>query len=91
MERMIAVITIPEEKKIRVIIDTDAACEADDPFAVVHALLSPKLIVRGILAEHFNEIGSVRKSYDEIITILGEMGMDVPVFMIPTFTFIYTV
>ena len=81
MERMIAVITIPEEKKIRVIIDTDAACEADDPFAVVHALLSPKLIVRGILAEHFNEIGSVRKSYDEIITILGEMGMDVPVFM----------
>ncbi len=37
---------IPENKKIRVIIDTDAACEADDPFAIVHALLSPKLIVK---------------------------------------------
>ena len=63
-------ITIPENKKIRVIIDTDAACEADDPFAIVQALLSPKLVVKGILAEHFNEEGSVRKSYDEIIAIL---------------------
>ena len=26
---------VPEYKKIRVIIDTDAACEADDPFAIV--------------------------------------------------------
>ena len=74
-------ISIPEEKKIRVIIDTDAACEADDPFAIVHALLSPKLIVRGILAEHFNENGSVRKSYDEIMAILGAMNLKVPVFM----------
>ena len=60
-------ISIPDAKKIRVIIDTDAACEADDPFAIVQALLSPKLIVKGILAEHFNEPGSVRKSYDEIL------------------------
>ena len=54
-------ITIPENKKIRVIIDTDAACEADDPFAIVQVLLSPKLVVKGILAEHFNEDDSVRK------------------------------
>ena len=74
-------IKIPEEKKIRVIIDTDAACEADDPFAIVQALLSPKLIVKGILAEHFNESGSVKKSYDEIKTILNAMDMDVPVYM----------
>ena len=73
-------ISIPEEKKIRVIIDTDAACEADDPFAIVHALLSPKLIVKGILAEHFSEAGSVQKSFDEIRTILDAMDMDVPVF-----------
>ena len=49
---------IPEYKKIRAIIDTDAACEADDPFAIVQALLSPKLIVKGIVAEHFNEEGT---------------------------------
>ena len=48
-------IKIPDYKKIRVIIDTDAACEADDPFAIAQALMSPKLIVRGILAEHFRE------------------------------------
>ena len=72
-------IRIPDEKKIRVIIDTDAACEADDPFAIVQALLSPKLIVKGILAEHFNEKGSVQKSYDEIMTILNAMDLKVPV------------
>ena len=72
---------VPDHKKIRVIIDTDAACEADDPFAIVHALLSPKLIVRGILAEHFNDEGSVKRSYDEIKTILKAMGRDVPVLM----------
>ena len=74
-------IQIPDEKKIRVIIDTDAACEADDPFAIVQALLSPKLIVKGILAEHFNEKGSVQRSYDEIMTILNCMDMEVPVYM----------
>lgn len=72
---------IPDYKKIRVLIDTDAACEADDPFAIVHALLSPKLIVRGILAEHFNCEGSVKRSYDEIKTILEAMDRDVPVLM----------
>lgn len=74
-------ISIPDAKKIRVIIDTDAACEADDPFAIVQALLSPKLIVKGVLAEHFNEPGSVRKSYDEILTILDAMDLKVPVLM----------
>ena len=72
---------IPDYKKVRVIIDTDAACEADDPFAIAHALLSPKLMVKGILAEHFNCEGSVQRSYDEIKTVLKAMGRDVPVYM----------
>ena len=38
---------VSEDKKVRVIIDTDAACEADDPFAIAHALLS-SLIERGV-------------------------------------------
>ncbi|SFB88984.1 nucleoside hydrolase [Butyrivibrio sp. YAB3001] len=71
---------VPEYKKIRVLVDTDAACEADDPFAIVHALLSPKLIVKGIIAEHFNENGSMLRSYNEIQTILESMDMTVPVF-----------
>ena len=27
---------VRDEKKISVIVDTDAACEADDPFAIAH-------------------------------------------------------
>ncbi len=72
---------VPDEKKLRVIIDTDAACEADDPFAIVQALLSPKLIVKGINAAHFNEAGSVQKSLQEIHTILDAMKKDVPAFL----------
>lgn len=72
---------VPDYKKIRVIVDTDAACEADDPFAIVQALLSPKLIVKGILAEHFNAEGSMERSFDEIKTILECMNVkDVPAF-----------
>ena len=71
---------IPDYKKIRIILDTDAACEADDPFAIVHALLRPKLLVQGIVAEHFNEEGSMQRSYEEIMTILHAMEMEVPVF-----------
>ena len=40
-------------RRRRVIIDTDAKNEADDQFAIVHALLSPSLEVRGLVAAHF--------------------------------------
>lgn len=66
---------IPDYKKIRVIIDTDAACEADDPFAISHALMCRKLIVKGITAEHFVEEGSVQKSLAEVNTILDAMDI----------------
>ena len=69
---------VPDYKKLRVIIDTDAACEADDPFAIVQGLLSPKLIVKGIVAEHFVEAGSMERSLEEIKTITRLMEMDVP-------------
>lgn len=76
---------VPEGKKIRVLIDTDAACEADDPFAIVHALLTPKFDVRGILAEQFGterNAYSTQESYDEIQVILQAMGIShVPVYM----------
>ncbi len=72
---------IPYNKKIRVIIDTDAACEADDPFAIVHALMSPKLMVKGIVATHFKEKDSTEASLHEINTILAAMKSDVPSFL----------
>lgn len=71
---------IPDSKKIRVIVDTDAACEADDPFAIVHALLSPKLIVKGVIAEHFGVSHSMEDSYNEILAIKKAMGIDFPAY-----------
>jgi len=74
--------TVQEKKRIRVIIDTDAACEADDPYAIVHGLFTPRFIVKGILAEQFGVPGSVKKSYDAILHLLDLMDMrDVPVLM----------
>lgn len=67
---------VPDYKKVRVIIDTDAACEADDPYAIAHALMSPKLEVKAIFAEHFAREGSMKRSFDEIHTILDAMGLD---------------
>lgn len=76
--------TVQEKKKIRVIIDSDAACEADDQFAIVHALLTPRFKVEGIIAEQFNSEGgglSVDKSYDEIKKLLSLTDMtELPVY-----------
>ena len=72
---------VTEDKKKRVIVDTDAACEADDPFAIAHALLSKKLEIKAIFAEQFGGPETTAKSYEEIMTILEAMDMEVPVFM----------
>ena len=72
---------VPDYKRIRVIVDTDAACEADDPFAIAHALLCKKFEVKAILAEQFGFPESTALSYKEIVTILEAMDMEVPVFM----------
>ena len=58
---------IPEGKMVRMIVNTDAKNEADDQYAIVHALLSPKFDNRGIIAAHFgNEKSphSMEDSYD---------------------------
>ena len=69
---------VSEDKKVRVIIDTDAACEADDPCAIAHALMCQKFDVRAIFAEQFNREGSTRQSYEEILTVLRAMKKEVP-------------
>ena len=68
-----------ESKKLRVIIDTDTACEADDPFAIAYALMSPKLIVKAIVAEHFARPGSMEKSFEAARKVTQAMGSAVPV------------
>lgn len=71
--------TIPEHKRVRVIVSSDTACEADDPFAITHALLSPKLEVKAIIAEHFMGEGTMEHSYDAACTVTRLMGSGVPV------------
>ena len=48
----------------RVIINTDAKNEADDQYAIVHALLSPSLDIRGLIAAHFGTSRSNRSMED---------------------------
>ena len=69
---------VPQNKLIRV---TDAACEADDPFAIAHALLCRKFDVKAIFAEQFGGPETTRQSYEEINIILNAMGMNVPALM----------
>jgi purine nucleosidase len=63
----------------RVIIDTDAKNEADDQFAIVHALLSPSLDIRGLIAAHFGTSRSDRsmeESREEIDLLLDLMRLE---------------
>jgi inosine-uridine nucleoside N-ribohydrolase len=63
----------------RVIINTDAKNEADDQFAIAHALLSPSLDVRGLIAAHFGSSRSDRsmeESREEIDLLLELTGLE---------------
>ena len=62
----------------RVIIDTDAKNEADDQFAIVHALLSPSFDVRGLIPAHFGTHRSERsmeESREEVDLLLRLMDL----------------
>jgi purine nucleosidase len=65
-------------RRRRAIIATDAKNEADDQFAIVHALLSPSLDVRGLVAAHFGASRSTRsmeESREEIDRLLDLIGL----------------
>ncbi|MZQ86870.1 nucleoside hydrolase [Paenibacillus sp. 5J-6] len=69
---------VPESKRIRLIINTDAKNEADDQFAIVHALLTPRFVNKGIIAAHFGTertLTSMEDSYEECEKILSLMEM----------------
>ena len=68
---------VPREKIIRVITDTDARNEADDQFAVVQAILSPKLDNIGFIAAHYGtrDEDGMEQSYLELETIFDKMSI----------------
>lgn len=66
------------KKKLRVIINTDAKNEADDQFAIVHAILTPLFDLHGIIAAHFGthkSKTSMKDSYDETMLLLKLMDL----------------
>ncbi|MBQ8841445.1 MAG: nucleoside hydrolase [Ruminiclostridium sp.] len=72
---------VQEAKRVRIIIDTDADCEADDQFAIAHALMTPLFDIRGIIAEQFGCEGSVERSFNEALKVMKLMGISgIPVF-----------
>lgn len=67
---------VADRHMVRVITNTDAKNEADDQYAIVHALLSPKFDNVGIIAAHFGEhrtTQSMQESYDEVLHLLNLM------------------
>ena len=72
---------VPEEKMVRVITDTDLCNEADDPFAVVQALLSPKFDNVGVVAAHFGtrDPNGMQKSWQGLKDLTVLMQLTVPV------------
>ena len=69
---------VPFEKQVRVITNTDAKNEADDQFAIVQTLLSPKLDNVGFIAAHYGSkhADAMERSYRELETIFDKMGFD---------------
>jgi hypothetical protein len=71
--------TVPAEKMARVITNTDAKNEADDQFAIVQTLLSPRFDNVGFIAAHFgtNRVAdSMERSYRELEVIFDKMDFD---------------
>ena len=75
--------SVGESKKKRVIILTDIAAEADDPYAIVHHLLTPSEEVKGIVAVHFagqsaghGESSDMRKHTAERSFVVGKTILD---------------
>lgn len=63
----------------RVIVDSDVKNEADDQFAIVHALLSPTLDVRGVIPAHFGThrtTESLAESRAELDLLLDRLRLD---------------
>ena len=68
---------IAEEKILRTVISADTANEADDPFAILHALLTPILDIVGISATHYGidrHPDSMERSYQKTKELLSAIN-----------------
>ena len=69
----------PANTKQRVIVNTDAKNEADDQYAIVHAVLTPSFDLHGIIPAHYGTRKtptSLKESHDETVKILRLMDLE---------------
>src|SRR6202049_1825252 len=77
---------VPESSnRVRVILNTDAKNEADDQYAIVHAILTPLFELHGIIPAHFGDRrgpGSLQASRAQVFKLLELMDPNgrVPVY-----------
>lgn len=78
---------VPDAKRVRMIVSTDCKNEADDQFALAHHLMTPKFIISGVVATHFDsnprQFGkgkTASASRAEVEKILELMELEVPVY-----------
>ena len=72
-------VAFPPEAKKRVIVNTDAKNEADDQYAIVHAVLTPSFELHGIIPAHYGTrktLVSLQESHDETIKLLRLMDLE---------------
>jgi inosine-uridine nucleoside N-ribohydrolase len=73
-------IRFPKEKQARVIVNTDAKNEADDQFAIVHALLTPSFDLHGVIPAHFGtrktttSMEASRAEVDKLLELMEWQG-----------------
>jgi hypothetical protein len=72
-------VPFPPETKKRVIVNTDAKNEADDQYAIVHAVLTPSFDLHGIIPAHYGtrkSPKSLQESHDETVKLLRLMDLE---------------
>ena len=72
-------VDFPAAAKQRVIVNTDAKNEADDQYAIVHAVLTPSFDLHGIIPAHYGTrktATSMQESHNETMKLLRLMGLE---------------
>lgn len=81
--------SVPSKKQVRILISADAKNEADDDFAIVHALLTPSFEVKALIGSQYSRtaplmkrdaINTATESVEEIQRVLKYMRKDIPVY-----------
>lgn len=71
MKKMNYTFSVPDNKRVRMIVSTDCKNEADDQFALAHHLMTPMFIMKGIVPCHF---GTARHHYDTAEASMEEVN-----------------